>query len=189
MSGELPELRASHADRDRAVDVLRLAAGEGRLNFDELESRVEAALLAQTVGELSALTSDLPTATPAKKLLRIDQRFGRFERTGRWTVPQRIEITTHFCRVVLDFTEAVIAQNTLHIDLEAEGGKLILITKPGIAVDTDELNTEFSKLKVQPPDDSNPPLLLRIELAGSARHLRLIEQFVPSSTARRSRRG
>jgi hypothetical protein len=96
MSGEPPELRASHADRDRAVDVLRLAAGDGRLSVDELETRLEAALSARTMGELASLISDLPAAAQAKEMIRIDQRFGRFERTGRWTAPRRIVIATHF---------------------------------------------------------------------------------------------
>lgn len=58
--GSSPELRASHADRDRAVDVLRVAAGDGRLTAAELDERLEAALSARTVSELTALTADLP---------------------------------------------------------------------------------------------------------------------------------
>ena len=38
------ELRASHADRDEAVEVLREAAGDGRLTAEELDERLEAAL-------------------------------------------------------------------------------------------------------------------------------------------------
>ncbi|RKT18985.1 uncharacterized protein DUF1707 [Streptomyces sp. 1114.5] len=188
MSGEPPELRASHADRDQAVDVLRLAAGDGRLSTDELETRVEAALSARTIGELASLTSDLPAAKQAEEVLHINQRFGRFERTGRWTVPRRIAFGTHFCRVILDFTEAEITHSTLHIDIDAQGGKLVLVTKPGIVVDTTELNVEFGKIKVRPPVDSGIPLLVRIELVGAARHIRVVEQFVTSEVARRARR-
>ena len=59
--------RATHEDRDRVVDVLRLAAGDGRLTLEELDERVGAALTARTYGELTALVSDLPAArdTPA----------------------------------------------------------------------------------------------------------------------------
>jgi hypothetical protein len=55
----LPSLRASHADRDRTVEVLRDAAGDGRLTPSELDERVEAALTARTGSELAALTADL----------------------------------------------------------------------------------------------------------------------------------
>jgi hypothetical protein len=53
-------LRASDADRDRVIDRLRDAAGEGRLEPDELEQRVGAALRARTYAELSWLVADLP---------------------------------------------------------------------------------------------------------------------------------
>ncbi|MFD0316704.1 DUF1707 and DUF4190 domain-containing protein [Streptomyces flavalbus] len=51
---------ASHADRERAVDVLRAGYGEGRLLEDELEKRVARAYQARTVGELALLVADLP---------------------------------------------------------------------------------------------------------------------------------
>jgi hypothetical protein len=56
------ELRASHDDRDRVVELLRVSAGDGRLTAEELDERVGAALTARTYGELAALISDLPAA-------------------------------------------------------------------------------------------------------------------------------
>ena len=53
-------LRASDADRDAAVDRLREAAGEGRLEPEELEQRVGGALHARTYGDLAELLADLP---------------------------------------------------------------------------------------------------------------------------------
>jgi hypothetical protein len=53
-------LRASDADRDAVTDRLREAAGEGRLEPEELEQRVDAALRARTYGELAQLVVDLP---------------------------------------------------------------------------------------------------------------------------------
>jgi hypothetical protein len=53
-------LRASDADRDVATDRLRDAAGEGRLEPEELEQRIDAALRARTYGELESLLRDLP---------------------------------------------------------------------------------------------------------------------------------
>ena len=73
MTAELPpaplspdliaQLRASHADRDLAVDILCAAAGDGRLSVAELDERLDAALTARTVSELAALTADLPGGT------------------------------------------------------------------------------------------------------------------------------
>src|SRR5208282_3490487 len=47
MSNDLPDLRASHADRDRVVDALRVAGGDGRLSAEELDTRLESALSAR----------------------------------------------------------------------------------------------------------------------------------------------
>ncbi|TXS50604.1 DUF1707 and DUF4190 domain-containing protein [Streptomyces sp. uw30] len=55
-----PSMLASHADRERAVDVLRAGYGEGRLEQPEFEKRVTRAYTARTVGELALLVSDLP---------------------------------------------------------------------------------------------------------------------------------
>ncbi|MFE4668376.1 DUF1707 and DUF4190 domain-containing protein [Streptomyces sp. NPDC056716] len=55
-----PPMLASHADRERAVDVLRAGFGEGRLQQDELEKRTARAYAARTVGELALLVADLP---------------------------------------------------------------------------------------------------------------------------------
>ncbi|MFF6781904.1 DUF4190 domain-containing protein [Streptomyces sp. NPDC012510] len=51
---------AAHADRERAVDVLRAGFSEGRLQQDEYEKRIERAYTARTVGELTLLVADLP---------------------------------------------------------------------------------------------------------------------------------
>jgi hypothetical protein len=61
------ELRASDADRDRAAERLRAAAGEGRLSSEELEERLERALSARTQAELEPLTADLPGPPPARR--------------------------------------------------------------------------------------------------------------------------
>ena len=180
MSGESPELRASHADRDRAVDVLRLAAGEGRLSVDELEARLEAALSARTTGELASLTADLPAVAQAKESIRIDQRFGSLARTGRWAVPRRMEMVPHFCHVTLDFTEAVLAYDTLRIDMDMQGRKLVLVTRPGMVLDADALTVEFGKIKLRPRDESGAPVSFRVELVGRLRNGHVVERFVTS---------
>ena len=53
-------LRASDADRELIAERLRQAATEGRLNADELDERLGAALSARTYGELDAVVADLP---------------------------------------------------------------------------------------------------------------------------------
>ena len=55
-----PSLRASDADRERIVEILRQHTAEGRITADEFEDRMNAAYGAKTVGALAELTTDLP---------------------------------------------------------------------------------------------------------------------------------
>jgi len=166
------ELRASHEDRDRVVELLRMAAGDGRLTAEELDQRLEVALTARTYGELTALTSDLPagpgpaaTAAP-KELIRVETHSGSARRDGRWVVPRRMEIRVTSGSVRLDFTEAVIIQAALRIDAEVTSGSLTLITKPGIVVDTDDVSIRSGTVKVRPPRGPEVPALLSIHVSG-----------------------
>ncbi|WP_026117861.1 DUF1707 SHOCT-like domain-containing protein [Nocardiopsis alkaliphila] len=54
-------MRASDTDRDLTIDRLAVAFSEGRLDHDEYERRVGEALNAVLVGELRALTADIPS--------------------------------------------------------------------------------------------------------------------------------
>lgn len=132
MPRDLPELRASHEDRDRVVDTLRTAGGDGRLTAEELDARVERALSARTQGELAALVADLSVATATKDVLVVEQTGGKWTRAGRWTVPNRIEVRTKLCRVTFDFTDAVITSRTVRIDMDMQHGKLVIVGAPGI---------------------------------------------------------
>jgi Domain of unknown function (DUF1707) len=53
-------LRASHADRELAVDTLKSAFVQGRLAKDEFDARVGRAFAARTYAELAAITDDIP---------------------------------------------------------------------------------------------------------------------------------
>ena len=55
-----PRLRASDADRERTVQLLREHHAEGRLDMEEFHERLNAAYAAKTMGELNGLLSDLP---------------------------------------------------------------------------------------------------------------------------------
>jgi hypothetical protein len=87
---ELPELRASDADRERAVEVLRRAATDGQLTVEELEERVPSAYAARTRKELERLTADLSVepldtrSTPAVAGSGLRVREG--EGGSRWVV-------------------------------------------------------------------------------------------------------
>jgi hypothetical protein len=172
------QLRASHEDRDRVVELLRVAAGDGRLTAEELDERLEMALTARTYGQLAALVKDLPAApglavgTPVpapepKELVRIDCGSSKVTRNGRWVVPRRMEVRVASGQVLLDFTEAVITQPSLQIDAEVRSGRLILVTKPGIVVDPDDVSVRSGRVKVQAPWGATAADILRIQVSGT----------------------
>lgn len=53
-------LRASDADREQVIDVVKAAFVDGRVTKDELDARISQTLLSRTYGELAVVTSDLP---------------------------------------------------------------------------------------------------------------------------------
>jgi len=168
-------LRASHADRDRVVELLEVAAVDGRLTPGELDERLEAALTARTRGELAALTTDLTVASGSaagspvpgpRDLVRIECRRSSSKRDGRWLVPDRMEVRVTKGTVTLDFTEAVVSQPSLVIDADVSSGRLTLVTKPGIAVDTGDVAADSSYVKVRAPRGPEVPVILRIQVSG-----------------------
>jgi hypothetical protein len=167
------ELRASHDDRDRVVELLRVSAGDGRLTAEELDQRLEQAMTARTYGELARLVADLPAqgsvvspAPTAKDVVRIDTRSGHVRRVDRWVVPQRMEVKVTSGHVTLDFTQAVIAHPSLKLDIDVRSGHVKLLTKPGIAVDADDVAIRSGGVRVKAPWGSDVPVQLRIEVTG-----------------------
>jgi VIT1/CCC1 family predicted Fe2+/Mn2+ transporter len=59
MEPSQPGTRASDADREAAVELLRTAAVDGRLEADELEERLASAYAARWCSELTVLTADI----------------------------------------------------------------------------------------------------------------------------------
>lgn len=53
-------LRAADRDRDEVAEILREQYAQGRLTMEEFDERSTAAAGAKTMGELRALTADLP---------------------------------------------------------------------------------------------------------------------------------
>jgi hypothetical protein len=84
-SGEAPaavvgrgHVRASHADREQVIAMLKAAFVQGRLTKDELDARAGQTFAARTYAELAAITADLPagliTAPPPRKSAQVRAR-------------------------------------------------------------------------------------------------------------------
>ena len=80
-------LRASRADRERVIELLKVAFVQDRLTQDELDTRVGLALASRTYADLAELTADIPSGpaaeravepagTPARTLAKAARRSG-----------------------------------------------------------------------------------------------------------------
>ena len=103
-------LRVSDADRDKVAEILRQAAGDGRIELGELDERLEATYAAKTYGELVPITHDLVPATgaagPAVQQERAVAVMGGVERRGTWTVPEHFSVFCLMGAAELDVREA-----------------------------------------------------------------------------------
>ncbi|MEV4020430.1 DUF1707 domain-containing protein [Nonomuraea angiospora] len=184
-----PALRASDADRDRVIDLLRVAVADGRLDPVEFDERLDAALAARTIDGLAPLTSDLvavpggdgalTAAGPAAELLTIKERHGSVRRDGRWTLPHRLALRTAWCDVTLDLTSAVRSAPELVIELRVSGGNVELILAPGMVVDANELSVRHSSVAISRDAGDNAPETLQVRLVGRMRHGRLDTRWQP----------
>ena len=159
MTEDLPELRASDADRERVAEILRDAVAEGRLAMEEFDERLEATYRARTYGELEPLTADLPAAAaaPAPLSLRKDTAaaagwserivshtdgsaagigiLGGFQRKGRWTIGRRFTAVCLMGGGELDLREANFAGPEVVISCWALMGGVSIVVPPGVEVD------------------------------------------------------
>ena len=184
-----PALRASDADRDRVIELLRAAVADGRLDQAEFDERLDAALAARTIDALAPLTADLiaapggggaltlplagTPAQPAAELLTINERHGSVRRDGRWTLPHRLALRTAWCDVMLDLTNAVRSGPELIIELRVRGGDVELVLAPGMVVDANELSVRYTKLAISRDAGDNTPETLCVRLVGRMKHGRI----------------
>jgi hypothetical protein len=139
-------LRASDADRERVADVLRQAAGDGRLTMEELDERLDAVYAAKTYAELEPITKDLPAAgsapvqAPAPVQPGDAQRYGGeptsshaiavlggFERSGDWVVPKKFSAVAVLGGGEIDLRQARFAEPSVTIDAVAILGGIEII--------------------------------------------------------------
>jgi hypothetical protein len=122
-------MRVSDNDREHAAEVLREAAGQGRINMDELDERLGLAYAAKTYADLAVVIRDLPQAgQPANRPAAVSRIGGtprsRFsvavmsgaQRMGHWVVPAKYVSVAVMGGIELDLRDAQFAEPevTLH---------------------------------------------------------------------------
>jgi hypothetical protein len=173
-----PSIRASDAERDQTLVVLREAAAEGRLTLDELSSRVETALAARTRADLEQVTIDLPastapasatpavprTATGPMGLARRAKRWsvaimGGVERKGNWRIEEEHWTVCLMGGAKLDLRDAIITSPVTTINVVAVMGGCEIVVPEGVHVDLggiDIMGGKDVKLAGAPPPPEAP---------------------------------
>jgi len=126
----LPELRASDADRERTADLLRHAAGEGRLTMDELDERLDLVYETRTQRELDKLTADVVVPGDAQRIQsRMPVKSGGggsewvvsvmsgHDRKGRWRVGRHLKVVNIMGGSSIDLNDAELTDRDTTITL------------------------------------------------------------------------
>ncbi|HVM52867.1 MAG TPA: DUF1707 domain-containing protein [Acidimicrobiales bacterium] len=149
LGGHTPEIRASDAEREYVVDVLRGHCTEGRIDLDEFSERVNRVYAARTIGELTDITADLPVPMTSQEVASSGAReAGRTRKAVRWTIAVmsgqgrkgrwRVEGDTNVVAfmggAVIDLRDAEIAGDEITVRCIAFMGGIEVIVPEGIEV-------------------------------------------------------
>jgi hypothetical protein len=162
-------MRVSDEDRHKVAEVLRQAAGDGRIDIEELEERLEAAYAAKTYGELVPITVDLPahgTAVSPVQQVRRDRPvvagpsyassvaiMGECKRVGSWTVEETHAAFTLMGNVVIDLRQAQFAQQEVVLNATAIMGEVRVIVDAAttVVVEGTGVMGEYSEQRAKVP--------------------------------------
>lgn len=169
-------LRISDEDRHQVAEVLRQAAGEGRIDLEELDERLEATYAAKTYGDLVPITADLPVRTtgslpapppgghpavrpggsplvPATTYVNSLSFMGDCTRRGVWRVPEQHTAFSLMGAVTLDLREAVFEAREVTINAVAimAGIDIIVNAQTQVVVDGVGIMGDFSQARDKVP--------------------------------------
>ena len=170
---DVSQLRISDEDRHKVAEVLRQAAGEGRIDLEELEERLEATYAAKTYGELVPITADLPVAghhpptpapyagtalVPATSHATSFSVMGDCTRRGVWEVPAKHNAFSLMGGITLDLREARFAAHETVIEAYAimAGIDIVVNAQTRVIVEGVGIMGDFSEARSKVPADLRP---------------------------------
>ena len=169
------QLRVSDHDRHQVAELLRQAAGEGRLDLDELEERLEAAYSAKTYADLVPITADLPVRptdhpavpqgvplgqplVPAATYTTSVSFLGDCTRRGVWRVPAEHTAFSMMGGVTLDLREAQLEARETTITAVAimAGIDIVVNARTQVVVEGIGVMGDFSQTRDRVPAEITP---------------------------------
>jgi hypothetical protein len=187
-------MRIADADRQRVAEVLRDAAGDGRLDLEELDERLEATWHAKTYADLVPITVDLqaagpvappvparrtPSGVPAVGHASSVAIMGDCKRRGVWHVPERHSAFALMGSVTVDLREAVLSGPETHINASAVMGdvKVVVPAHVHVVVDGTPVMGDYGQARDRVAPElgpGSPTVRVRgVALMGSVQVLRL----------------
>jgi hypothetical protein len=183
--GELDpaQLRISDEDRHKVSELLREAAGEGRLDLEELDERLEAAYRAKVYGDLVPLLADLPAsgqlpvvhpgsapvARPGSAAAHADRHdtsmavMGNQDRVGVWQIGPAHTAFTMMGGIRLDLRQVVFGSREVVINANAIMGSVDIVVNASTRVSVDGVGImgDFSQARdrVEPQLGDDSPLV------------------------------
>lgn len=151
------------------MEQLRDAAAEGRIDFDELDSRLEQALTAKTHAELAVLTADLPRLTSPESqspLVLKGGMYGASRGPGRWEVPGHVIARGGLGGVKIDFTRVECRRTEVTVEAYGETSGVTIVIPDAWAADTSGMDPGVGGLTDKTTPDRLPGTPL-IRLTGS----------------------
>ena len=139
-----PAIRVSDQDRDGVAQRLQQAFAERRLDDDEFDERMRAALTARTSEDLDKLTADLPAAPAGSSAPALPGRpAGRWavayknsiRRGGRWRVPDRFTSVVYKGSGWLDLRAAELTAPVTTVVAVAYKSRIEILVPPGVRVE------------------------------------------------------
>ncbi|MFD0536095.1 DUF1707 domain-containing protein [Actinomadura luteofluorescens] len=134
-------VRASDAEREAVVERLRIASVEGRLTFEELTERTEAAYAAVARGDLELITADLPgmgapgaNPAPAQVKRRFSAVMGDCKERIVGRIDGPLEAVSVMGDVELDLRGAQVPTGEVHIAVTAVMGDVKIIVPDGVSI-------------------------------------------------------
>jgi DNA-binding transcriptional ArsR family regulator len=195
---------ASDAERERSIEQLRTAVGEGRLTLEEFSERVERAQSARTDVELAALSRDLPAARGAAgvELEAPRERHravcSRISRSGPWSLPARSAYSSIFGTIDLDLRQARLSAGNSEIDVFNLFGTVTVIVPDGVEVSVEGGGMFASQVIDSPltaPVRDAPTLRIHVSGPGGTLYVRnrppagTLEKLLGTARAVRELRG
>jgi Domain of unknown function (DUF1707)/Cell wall-active antibiotics response 4TMS YvqF len=136
-----PAVRASDAERETTVALLRRHAVDGRLTLEEFAERMSLAYEAKTRDDLDELTRDLPAevaTTPARRRKRrrwVVAVMGGSDRRGRFRVGPHMNVITVMGGANIDLRQAELDEPEATITIVSLMGGANVVVPEGVDVE------------------------------------------------------